>query len=174
MGRFGKKQKRGFTLIEVLLYMAVSSVIIFTLASVLYILTPAQAKNRTVIEVEEQGLFVTQEIIKRIREAEGVTAPSAGVSAATLTLDTASTSTDPVVFTLSSGVLQLEEAGGGAVSLTNDRVTVSGLSFSNLSKADTPGVVSFEFTLTHINPELRNEFDYEQIFRGSASLRENN
>lgn len=55
--------------------------------------------------------------------------------------------------------------------LYNSRVTVSNLTFTNLTRAGTPGNVRIQFTLTHINPSGRNEYDFSKTFYGSASLR---
>jgi hypothetical protein len=77
------------------------------------------------------------------------------------------------VFALSGGTITMTEGAGAAVSLTNNLVNVSGLSFSNLSRASTPGTVRIQFTITYINNSGRNEFDYSKTFDSNASLRDN-
>jgi len=51
-------------------------------------------------------------------------------------------------------------------------VTVSGLTFQNLSRSATPGTVRIQFTLTHVNPAGRNEYSFAKTFIGSATLRQ--
>ena len=55
--------------------------------------------------------------------------------------------------------------------LYNSRVTASNLSFQNLSRTGTPGTIRIQFTLSHINPSGRNEYDFNKTFYGTASLR---
>lgn len=55
--------------------------------------------------------------------------------------------------------------------LINSRVTVSNLTFSNLSRPGTPGTVRIQFTLTHINPEGRQEYNFSKTFYDTATLR---
>ena len=55
--------------------------------------------------------------------------------------------------------------------ISSSRVNVSNLIFSNLSRNNTPGLVSIQFDISHVNPGNRNEFSFEKTFYGSASLR---
>jgi Tfp pilus assembly protein PilW len=57
------------------------------------------------------------------------------------------------------------------VALTNTLVEASDLTFSNLTRPATPGVIRVQFTLTHFNPENRGEYNYAQTFYDTASLR---
>lgn len=162
----------GFTLIELLLYVAVSSVIILITSLFLFTLLESRIKNQTIAEVEQQGLAVMQLITQTARNAEAITSPAQGVSSTSLTLNVIITANDPTVFDLAGGVIRIKEGAGSAVSLTNSRVAASGLTFYNLSRASTPGTIRIQFTLTHINPDRRNEYNFAKTFIGSAALRQ--
>jgi prepilin-type N-terminal cleavage/methylation domain-containing protein len=75
------------------------------------------------------------------------------------------------VFTGSGAFAQVKEASNAEVALTNSKVQLSGLTFTNLSRASTPGVVQVSFTLSRVNNSNRNEFDYQKTFTSSAALR---
>lgn len=165
------KNNRGFTLVELLLYVGISAVMLLIISVFLSSLLQSRIKNQTIAEVDGQGMQVMQTIAQTARNAENITAPSTGASATSLTLDVSTGANDPTVFDLSGGAIRISEGGGSAVPLTNSRVTASALTFQNLSRADTPGTVRIQFTLEAVNPENRNEYGYEKTFIGSATLR---
>ncbi|MBT4277762.1 hypothetical protein HOD96_03410 [Candidatus Falkowbacteria bacterium] len=160
-----------FTLIELILYIGIASILLVTISSFLFILLESRVKNQTIAEVEQQGIQAMQIITQTIRDAEGVNSPTQGTSGSTLSLDVITAGNDPTVFDLSSNTLQITEGSGGAVSITNSRIIVSDLTFRNLSYSNAQGAIKIEFTLTHINPEGRQEYGYSKTFYGSASIR---
>ncbi|HEV7453917.1 MAG TPA: hypothetical protein VGO07_01525 [Candidatus Saccharimonadales bacterium] len=68
------------------------------------------------------------------------------------------------------GALQIKEGAGSIVPLVNSKVRLSGLVFRNLTKAGTGGTVQVTFNLARVNPENRNEYDYQQTFTSSAEV----
>jgi Tfp pilus assembly protein PilW len=172
MFRIQRNSQEGFTLVELLLYVGISSIMVVTISSFITLMLAARVKNRTIAEVEQQGIQVMELITQTIRNAESVTAPSAGTSDTALTLDVRDAADDPTVFHMGSESLVIDE--GVALThtvLTNDRVIVSDLTFTNLSGSSTPGTIRVEFTITYSSPDSsRNEFTYAQTFKGSAIL----
>lgn len=163
--------QKGFTLIELLLYVGLSSVLLISISVFMASLVESRVKNQTIAEVEQQGLQAMQIITQIARNAEAITSPTIGSSGSSITLDVITGANDPTIFDTSGGVLRIKEGSGSPVELTNSRVTVSGLLFSNLSRASTPGIVRIQFTLSYVNNLGRNEFDYSKTFISSASLR---
>lgn len=164
------KNKKGFTLIELLLYVGVSAFILTAVVLFTSTLLQIQAKNQTISEVDLQGAEVVQAISQAIRNSNGINSPSAGSSATSLSLGMSEGIKDPTIFRVEDGVFQVSE-GASTYSLINSKVTVVNPNFTNLSRADTPGVIKFEFTLSYVNPENRNEFSYDKTFEATASLR---
>lgn len=162
----------GFTLIELLLYVAISAVILLAVSFFLQTLLESRIKNQTIAEVEQQGLQAMQMITQTTRNAEAIILPAQGASASSLTLDVLTGASDPTVFDLSSGIIRIAEGADPPVALTNSRVTTSAITFQNLSHAGTPGIIRIQFTLMHINPEGRNEYNFSKTFIGSATLRQ--
>ena len=164
--------QQGFTLIELLLYIAISSVILLVISVFLSTLLESRVKNQTIAEVEQQGVQVMQIITQTLRNADTISSPATGVSAATLSVNTYTGASNPTIFDLSGGVILIKEGAGAVVSLTNARVTASALAFQNLSRASTPGTMRISFTLTQVNPSGRNEYNFTKTFVGSATLRQ--
>ncbi len=163
--------RAGFTLVELLLYVGISSTLLLVTSLFLGMLLQARVKNQTINEVEGQGAQAMQIITQTLRNAQNITSPSTGASATALTLNVADVAKDPTIFDLSSGSIRIKEGAGAYIPLTNSHITASALTFQNLSRASTPGVVRISFTLTYVNPEGRNEYDFSKTFYGSASLR---
>ncbi len=167
----GLKANQGFTLVEILLYTALISIMLFAVSDFYFLIIKSRVKNQTIAEVEQQAAQAIQMITQTARNAENVTSPGAGGSAAFLTLDAADAAKDSTIFDLSGGAIRIKEGVGSPIVLTNSRVIASGLNFQNLSYSGTPGIIRVSFTLSRANPENRNEYNYSKTFYASASLR---
>ena len=165
------KTSKGFTLVETLLYVSIISVMLLVFSVFLFLILQSQVKFQTISEVDRQGIQVVQALTQTIRNAKKINIPVQGASGATLSVDVVEAAKTPTVFNSSGSNVQLKEGTDPIISLTASRVTVSGLSFSNVSKNNTPGIIKFQFTLNYANLSGRNEYNYSKTFYGSAALR---
>ncbi|MFA9288628.1 MAG: type II secretion system protein J [Weeksellaceae bacterium] len=163
--------KSGFTLVEILLYLGISTVIISTASFFIISMLQTQARNRVASQVETQGVQVLQQITQAVRNARQINTPAAGVTATSLSVQTVTPATNPTVFNLNNGILQLTAGAGAATALHSNTVTASNVQFINLSRASTPGSVKMQFTLTYNNPSGRQEYNYSKTFYATASIR---
>jgi Tfp pilus assembly protein PilW len=163
---------RGFTLIEMILYVATSAFILLALGAFIFTTLQARVKNEVITEVEQQGQYVMRIMSQIGRNSENITSPSAGSSAASLTLDVFTAANDPTVFDESGGVIRITEGVESPVNLTSSRVIASSLTFQNATRGDSPGSIQVTFTLTHVDNNGRFEYDYSQIFHTTVSLRQ--
>jgi Tfp pilus assembly protein PilW len=163
--------QRGYTLVEVLLYISITVILLGVLSLFLITFLEARVKNQTISEVDSQGVQVMQIITQSIRNAQSINSPNTGNDGGSISLESADTDIDPIEFYLSSGVIEMTEDNGTAIPLTNNRVVASDLLFENLSIGDTSGIVRTSFVITHNNPSGRNEYSYTKTVQGSASLR---
>lgn len=162
-----ENENSGFTLVEVVLYLVISSTILMISSFFAFSLFGSRVASQTASEVEQQGIRVTREITQAVRNAEGVVSPNPGNETSFLILGDTT-----IEFDLSGGSIRVSEGGGPAISLTNSRVIASDLKFQNLSRAGTPGTIRVSFVLTHVNPDGRKEYDFAKTFHNSASLRQ--
>ncbi len=167
-----RQQQQGFTLVELVLYIGISSVVLFATSLFLSTLLAARIKNQTIAEVEQQGLYVMTSITQALRNADTIGAPTQGASAASLTIHTYPGASDPTIFDLSGGTIRITEGSNAPIALSNSRVIASVLTFQNFSRTNTPGTIRIAFTLSHLNPSGRNEYSFTKNFYGSASLRQ--
>jgi prepilin-type N-terminal cleavage/methylation domain-containing protein len=167
----GLKTNKGFSLIELLLYISISAILLLAVSSFLGILLQARVKNQTIAEVEQQGAQIIQLVTQSIRNAKSINSPATSTTSSLLSLDVTNSADNPTIFDLANSAFRITEGASSPILLTNSRVAVSSLEFHNLSRADTAGVVRIKFNISHINPEGRNEYDYSRMFFASASLR---
>jgi type II secretory pathway pseudopilin PulG len=165
----------GFTLVEVILYVGIFSLIIGGIVGLATLSTAERVKNQNRADLDYQGQALMAMITKTIRQATSVTSPSPGDSDSTLTLSMFDPRIDPTNFDTQSqsGYNAAEiRQGNPEVSslLTNSRITVSNLKFSNMSVGGTANSIMVQFDLTYRNQLARPEFDYTETFRGGATI----
>ena len=166
------KNNSGFTIIELLLYIILVSVLLLVVSTFLGTILKSRIKNQTIAEVTQQGQYTMNIITQTIRNSESINSPTMTNNATLLDLDVINTTNDPTVFDLLGGALRITEGIQSPINLTStSTVVVSNLRFDNLSRTGTPGNIKIEFTISHINPSGRYEYDYSKTFYSSASLR---
>jgi len=165
------KNKAGFSLVELMLYIAISSVIILVISFFLVTLLQTRAKSQTIVEVEEQGFAAMNTITQILRNAKNIQSPATSTSASLLIIDVADVNKNPTRIEILNNAISLKEGTANTVVLTNPKVTASNLSFLNASGASPRGSVKIIFTLTYLNASNNNEFNWSKNFYGSATLR---
>lgn len=165
------KKHDGYTLIELLLYVAITGILLAGLTAFFTLSLTAKIKNDSILEVDRQGTFMMDTIVKTLRTADSITAPATGATGSALTLVMTPASVNPTAFTISGTTLRIAEGAGAPIALHNSRVAVSGFTIRNLSRASTPGTVQVSFTLSTVNTTGRNEYDYQKSFVSTGSLR---
>ena len=161
----------GYTLIELILYMSIVGSLLTAVTLYFGTSTDARIKSQSVVEVNHQASLVIDTITQKIRNASSITSPTAGNTAASLTLAMPAAVDNPTVFDAPSTALRINKAGVGAIVLTNSLVQISSLSFTNLTRSGTPGVVRVSFTISMVNTSGSNNYDYQKTFYASAALR---
>jgi len=166
------KNNNGYTLIELMLYISLATGMLLVISITFSTFFNSRIKNQTILEVGQEGAQVMEIITQTIRNANSVNSPVIGINDTSLSLSVINSLSDPTVFVLSGNEINIIEGLNPAVSLTNiSQIVVSGLSFENLSRNLTPNTIGISFTLSHINPSGRNEYNYSRTFYGSATLR---
>lgn len=163
-------RQAGYTLIELLLYVVILGSLLGSVTYFFGMTTEARVKNQSITEVEDQGAATMDYITQTIRNATSITTPVAAGSGNSLTIVVPTGSLSPTIFSLSGTALQVKEGAAAAISLTSSDVQVSGLTFKNLTRSGTSGIVQVSFTLTRANPGGRSEYEYQKVFTSSAEI----
>lgn len=163
--------QKGFTFIEFLLYIGIVGVVLTVAGAIGLNVLFGKAKLIAIEEVSQNARFTMEKITESIRSAQQINSPTQGATSSTLSLQMADAAKNPTVFTLASGILQIQESTGAVVDLTSSEVVVSALQFSNISYPNTPGAVRIEMTLQFTNPENRQEYRFEETFYTTTNIR---
>ncbi len=158
---------KGFTLIEIVLYIGLASLVFLSISSLFSTLLQSNLKSRAISEVESNAVQIIQQITQTVRNATGINSPGTGSSAPALSVSVPTGSLSPTVFDLSAGTIRMQEGVNPISNLSSNVVTVSALSFKNLSGNS----VQFSFIISRNNPEGRAELNYTQTYNGAATIR---
>ena len=163
--------QKGMTLIETLVYTAIFTMFVVTLASFANTTNSTRLRNQTTQEVNHQGSLVVRTMTQSIRNSVAINEPVISNSGTLISLQTSSSSTNPTIFYVATGTLYMIEASSTPVALTNNRVTIQDLVFSNLSRTSTPGTIRIRFDLKNADTLIKKEEQYIKKFYGTASIR---
>lgn len=167
-----KNITQGFTLVEMVLYVSLCSIILLSLSTFMASLLDSRVRSQSIAEVNQQGFQVMYLITQTIRNGRSITYPSIGTSSSSIAIITGNGAVDPTIFDTASGTIRIKEGSMSQVPLTNNRVSISGLLFQNVSSASsTEKIIRISFVLDYINLSGRGEYSYSKTFSGSATLR---
>lgn len=158
-----KDLKKGFTIIELVVFVAIFTVTAIFLVSILTTVTRTQLRQSSVNEVNGQIAFVSNTIQRLVRESSLI-ANEPGVASTTLVLRRSSSTLDTTKIFVDPGMtaIYLQEIDQNGVTsttmpLTSDKVKVTNFS---ATKYQTPGgaaIAQVDFTLDYntVNPQAR-------------------
>lgn len=167
-----KKLMAGFTTLEVMIYLMMTTVVIASTSFLLIQFVRIHTRMQVITQVEEQGMQILHIITQNLRNAEGVNATPSGGQTPSLTMDMVDNAIDPMSFHILSGTFRMKEGPGSPIPLSTANVLPSNLAFQNLAVDNTThGSVRVSFTLTYNNSSNRPEYDYSKTFYATATVR---
>lgn len=167
--------KKGFTFIELLVYIAVISVVLTSISQLAWNAIGAGVKNTTLQEVHANTRFISERIKYEIRNANGMNAGSStfGSSPGVLSL-VQSAPNNPTIIDLVGGNIRIKQGAAAAVNLNSNDTQITSLVFTNYTSADTlTQHIAFTFTIQSNSASARTEYDGTVTIRGSAEIRSN-
>ena len=150
------KKKSGFTLVEMLMYALIFVIVVGGMMVFAIAMLTSSERADTQVEIADNTRFVIQKLQRTLQGATAINSPAVGVTAGTLSVNTASTAANPYIFDVVGGVLRLTRTtGAGAIAfpLTNSSVTVSSLSFQNYSfSINTKNTINVHLKIDSVEP----------------------
>ncbi len=137
--------KLGFSLVELMIYIAIFMVSAVFLVAILTTFTRIQSRQTSEGEVNRQIGFVGDTIQRLVQNASLVDM-TAGVATSTLKLRTASSTNDPTLVYASGTAVYLKQGSSAPIALTNSEVTVG--SFLVTPYVNPGGVTIVQLNLT--------------------------
>jgi type II secretory pathway pseudopilin PulG len=162
---------RGFTLLELMLYLGILSFMSVILAGSFVSLTSGRAQSEARTEVDANIRFAVEHVIRDITGATGVVVPGVGGTGSSLQLTAGS---DTIVYALSGGALQRTLNAGAAERLTSDRVVIDAFTVTrsdNYNSVLVATTTTISILLTVRYNSTASEWSYTSSMRASATLR---
>lgn len=170
MKKNNKKFYEGFTLIELILYVSIITIVMSALIPFAWNIIGGSVKSTVEQDVSSQARYVSERIKYEIRNASDIT--SVNPTSISLTNFAPDTTT---VISLVGSKMQINKNGTGAVDLNSDDTAISGLTFVDYSSADLKSKnIKFTFTLDDSYTGSRQEYNAPPItIESSAEVRSN-
>ena len=138
-----KIYKRGTSIVEMLIYLAILSFLLVVIVSLLSNLLNSQKRSDASRNVERAGIFAIERIVREIRNASSVDTAGSVLSSnpGVLKLNyTSGGASHNVRFYLENGILYLEEDGNLVGALTNDKSRLTNLVFYRILSSNSEAI----------------------------------
>ena len=153
------KNQRGMSLLEVLIYTALTAVILVIVSGSITSILLARQKIEAKTMVDQNIRFAMQKISQSIKESSEITEPTTGVPSDRLILVIDGSS---VVYSISSGILEKKVGASATSSITTDKVITAPISAGNLfTKIENPPSASGFPTSTSIQIKMKINYNSE-------------
>lgn len=172
------KKQLGFTLIELILYLALVTIMLSAIIPFAWNVIGSGAKSGTQEEVNTQARFISERLNMEIRNASGINSSDFDTN---LALDpnkklslSETNGNNPTIIDVVSGQVQITQGSNPPVALNSTDTRVSNLTFSNFSSADNK-TKNIEFTLTvqTLPSSARQEYQFSVSVESDAEVRSN-
>ena len=167
-----RKGRDGFSLLELLLYITVVSVVLLVSVVLTLDLLRTRLKAIALETVNQNERLALERVTTALRNANQISASGSvfDVPNGRLSLAMPNVAQDPTVIDVDSGVLRISEGGGAAVPLTSSTVEVTNFTLTRLNQASAEGV-RIQLTLRRTNPQQVTELKAQQTYVTAAIIR---
>src|SRR5579864_3811602 len=110
-----KQLQDGFTLIELILYIGIVTIMMSALIPFAWNIIEGGVKSSTKQEIFTQAQYVANRITFEIRNASGINS----VSPNQISLSTATPATNPTIISLTAGVINLQQGSASPIALNS-------------------------------------------------------
>lgn len=160
--------QQGFSLIEVVLYSALSATVLIAIILFNINILKSYNKTKTIFEVQQNARIAMNRMVYEIRQAQDLNV----VSATQLSLTDINGNT--ITFNASTGTLIMSRTDvGQSYSLTSDKVNVDSLNFTDLTATGGRDTVRVEMAVSRINPNNLMEMSYSVTLITTVMKRDN-
>jgi len=166
------RNRTGFSLIELLITMAIFSIVAISFTVVFIAIVNVQTHQSSRTEVSQQSQFLVQQLQYYIGSAR-LADMSLDAVTTTLTLRMSSLTLDPAIVTVASGTVYLTQGSGAPQPITSNRVSVSSTSFTrhfNFGSSTAYGTESISFSFVMSENTSNTTMSYSQNVQSSAAV----
>ncbi|MBZ9578288.1 type II secretion system protein [Patescibacteria group bacterium] len=169
-----KPLQRSFTLMEILVYIAVLSIVITAIVSFVLWFIHSNTKTKAMRETLDNARRVMEIMTYEIKEARSIYAPT--TTSTQLSLETTKylpegEETSFIDFYLCDYRLCLKKESRDSIALTSDSVEINNLVFTRIVSGEVPSI-QIDLTIDYKNPTNRPEYQASVGLKSTVSLRE--
>jgi prepilin-type N-terminal cleavage/methylation domain-containing protein len=141
--------KKGFTLIEVIIYLALLTIIFTATGVVVYTIFEGSDRDSARIQIQTEGDFILAKINWAMNNASNITVLNLPLK---LSITKNLYNSNPIIFFATNTKLQMKEGMGLGQDLNNDQVLASNLTLQDLpANSQRPHGFIISFTLSAIS-----------------------
>ena len=144
------RNESGFTLIETIIYVAIVGIAMSSFIAFGLSISFSRSKTYAVQEVQANARMLMDVMVQKLRQAQAVTSPDAGLDNDIMVLNMPGAEPD-LSFSLVDGIVFLTEGVGESLPLVSDRTEVTNLRFTNLSASGGLASLRLEFDIRYRN-----------------------
>mgnify|MGYP001563713334 FL=1 len=143
-----EKSQKGFSLVELIVYIAIFAVVASAGVGILTIVLRVQSRETSSAEVAQQANFVMQTIQRLVRESSLIEM-SAGSGETVLKLRMKDAALDPILISSDTAAVYLKQGAGATTTLTSSQVKVDGLVFRKYQNPGAHDSVTVDLSLSY-------------------------
>lgn len=171
MDNLNFKKNRGFSLLELLIYLSIFSVLVVVISNTFISLSKGQAQSNSRSEVDSSIRFATELLRQDIKNASIVSVPAiVGDTSSSLTLTRDGII---IVYDVLNGVLRKKEGSGSPVNITNSNIIVGAPIFfrieNNNSVFGTKNVV-IKINMTFNYNSMSSDWKYSTSLQTAVNM----
>lgn len=166
--------KKGFTLVEILVYIAIFAILMVVISSFVLGLIKANTKYQTKREVVENAMNITKTLSYEIQQASSIYTPTSvlGSNPGQLSLETTlNMPTDEkrtyIDFYLDGGNLYLKREGADSLKLNSANTKITNLVFEKFK----PEAIKIQLTVAYKSSATKPEYQFSYSLVSAVSLR---
>ena len=174
MTKFNSRHKieknRGFSLLELLIYVTILSILVVIISNVVITLSKGRGQSQAKSEVNSSIRFATELLKQDIKNASAITTPSLGTPTSTMTLTRAGVT---IVYDVSAGVLRRKLGAATPDNLTTSDISVSAPTFTRIENTNaffSATDVSIKINMTFSYNSTSPDWSYSDSLQTSANV----
>jgi type II secretory pathway pseudopilin PulG len=168
MSHFLYRRRPATTLMELLLFLAILSLVIGMILPILFSSTENRLLQQTISTVEQNGAQMMQNMGLRVRQAERILSPALGQTGSVLALQMGSGSVSPTIIGVSSGSLVIVQRATRQI-ISSSQVAITDFEVRNTSTSSSHQSVTITFKVSR-SIRLQTPRSYGRVFVGGFNL----
>jgi hypothetical protein len=164
---YSRQRRAGFTVVELIIYMGILTVLISVLTTVFASIIEVQLESKATSSVDQDGRYILSRLIYDTQSATTIASPSAGIAGTVLKLTKGAENYTYKLDT--SGNLQLTN-NSGTNNLNSVDTSISNLTFQTIGSASSSANVQMKFTVTSTTQRTSGPKNEVRVYQTTLGL----